>query len=77
VPSPAGTRSVSRGFGIRSWHALQACWTEAFSSRLFFAKAPQLWIEGSDSDHITDGAEETRAVDLNGPMGGKGNPLSP
>jgi hypothetical protein len=36
-----------------------------------------LWIEGSDSDHITDGAEETRAVDLNGPMGGKGNPLSP
>jgi hypothetical protein len=36
-----------------------------------------LWIEGSDSDHITDGAEETRAVDLNGQMGGKGNPLSP
>ena len=62
----------------------------SFSNRMFFTKAPQVWADGSDRDHLTyvaevlmaQGwlkpeivAEETRAVGLKGLVGGKGDPF--
>lgn len=47
----------------------------AFSNRMFFIKAPQMWSDGSDRDHLTDGSEEIRALGLNGLVGGKGDPF--
>ena len=62
----------------------------AFSNRMFFTKAPQIWADGSDRDHlatvaevlIAQGwprptliAETTRALGLAGLIGGKGDPF--
>jgi SAM-dependent methyltransferase len=62
----------------------------AFSNRMFFQKAPQIWTEGSDQDHLAyvaevltaQGwptpqllAEETPAPGLLGWVGGKGDPF--
>ena len=62
----------------------------AFSNRMFFTKAPQVWADGSDRDHlayvaqvlIAQGwskpeliAEETRAKGLAGLIGGHGDPF--
>jgi len=62
----------------------------AFSNRMFFTKAPQIWADGSDRDHlayvaevlIAQGwpkptliAETTRAEGLPGLIGGKGDPF--
>ncbi|MEB3184086.1 MAG: methyltransferase domain-containing protein [Cyanobacteriota bacterium] len=62
----------------------------AFSNRMFFTKAPQIWADGSDRDHlayvaevlIAQGwpkptliAETTRAEGLAGLIGGKGDPF--
>lgn len=62
----------------------------AFSNRMFFTKAPQVWADGSDRDHlayvaevlIAQGwpkptliAETTRAEGLAGLIGGKGDPF--
>ena len=62
----------------------------AFSNRMFFQKAPQIWTDGSDRDHLTyvaevltaQGwptpqvvAEETPAPGLLGWVGGKGDPF--
>ena len=62
----------------------------AFSNRMFFQKAPQIWADGSDSDHLSyvaqvltaQGwpppkvlAEETPAPGLLGWLGGKGDPF--
>ena len=62
----------------------------SFSNRMFFTKAPQVWADGSDRDHLTyvaevlmaQGwpkpeivAEETRAVGWKGLVGGKGDPF--
>ena len=62
----------------------------AFSNRMFFTKAPQIWADGSDRDHLTyvaevlmaQGwpkpeivAEETRAMGWKGLVGGKGDPF--
>jgi SAM-dependent methyltransferase len=62
----------------------------AFSNRMFFQKAPQIWTDGSDRDHlayvaqvlIAQGwplpdliAEDTRAPGPLGWVGGKGDPF--
>ena len=62
----------------------------AFSNRMFFTKAPQVWTDGSDRDHlayvaevlIAQGwprptllAETTRAQGLPGLIGAKGDPF--
>ena len=62
----------------------------AFSNRMFFTKAPQIWADGSDRDHlayvaevlIAQGwprptliAEQTRAQGLPGLIGAKGDPF--
>ena len=62
----------------------------AFSNRMFFTKAPQIWADGSDRDHlayvaavlIAQGwsrptliAEQTRAAGLPGLIGAKGDPF--
>lgn len=62
----------------------------AFSNRMFFTKAPQIWADGSDRDHlsyvaevlIAQGwprptliAEQTRAPGLPGLIGAKGDPF--
>jgi SAM-dependent methyltransferase len=62
----------------------------AFSNRMFFTKAPQIWTDGSDRDHLTcvaevlvaQGwpmptliAEQTRATGLAGLFGAKGDPF--
>jgi len=62
----------------------------AFSNRMFFTKAPQIWADGSDRDHlayvaevlIAQGwpkptliAEPTRAQGLTGWLGAKGDPF--
>lgn len=62
----------------------------AFSNRMFFTKAPQIWADGSDRDHlayvaqvlIAQGwpspeliAEATRAQGLKGLIGGQGDPF--
>jgi SAM-dependent methyltransferase len=62
----------------------------AFSNRMFFTKAPQVWTDGSDRDHlsyvaevlIAQGwpkptllAEATRASGLAGWIGAKGDPF--
>ena len=62
----------------------------AFSNRMFFTKAPQVWSDGSDRDHLTyvadvlmaQGwpkpeilAETTRAKGWKGLVGGNGDPF--
>ncbi len=62
----------------------------AFSNRMFIQKAPQIWADGSDRDHLTyvervllaqgwprplQVAEETRAPGPLGWIGGKGDPF--
>jgi ubiquinone/menaquinone biosynthesis C-methylase UbiE len=62
----------------------------AFSNRMFFQKAPQVWTDGGDRDHLAyvarvllaQGwgqpeliAESTRAVGPLGWIGGKGDPF--
>ena len=62
----------------------------AFSNRMFFTKAPQVWTDGSDRDHllyvaevlIAQGwprpeliSEQTRASGLAGLIGAKGDPF--
>jgi len=62
----------------------------SFSNRMFFTKAPQVWADGSDRDHLgyvaevlmAQGwskpelvAEETRAQGLKGLVGAKGDPF--
>ena len=62
----------------------------AFSNRMFFTKAPQVWTDGSDRDHLgtitevlmaqgwpmpTLLAEKTRATGLPGLFGAKGDPF--
>ncbi|MFM7515091.1 MAG: class I SAM-dependent methyltransferase [Cyanobium sp.] len=62
----------------------------AFSNRMFFTKAPQVWADGSDRDHLSivaevltaQGwpppkllAETTRAEGLSGLIGAKGDPF--
>ena len=62
----------------------------SFSNRMFFTKAPHVWADGSDRDHLgyvaevlmAQGwskpelvAEETRAQGLKGLVGGKGDPF--
>jgi SAM-dependent methyltransferase len=62
----------------------------SFSNRMFFTKAPQVWADGSDRDHLTyvaevlmaQGwpkpeivAEDTRAMGWKGVFGGKGDPF--
>jgi SAM-dependent methyltransferase len=62
----------------------------AFSNRMFFTKAPQIWADGSDRDHLAyvaevlmaQGwprpeliAEPTRAHGLRGLVGGAGDPF--
>ncbi len=62
----------------------------AFSNRMFFTKAPQIWRDGDDRDHFTyvsrvlmaQGwpkpeiiAEETRSTGVLGLLGGKGDPF--
>ena len=62
----------------------------AFSNRMFFTKAPQIWADGDDRDHlayvaevlIAQGwpqpillAEQTRAPGLPGLIGAKGDPF--
>lgn len=62
----------------------------AFSNRMFFTKAPQIWADGSDRDHLatvaevlmaqgwpqpTLIAEQTRAQGLTGLIGAKGDPF--
>jgi SAM-dependent methyltransferase len=62
----------------------------AFSNRMFFTKAPQIWADGSDRDHLayvaevliaqgwprpTVIAEQTRAPGLPGLIGAKGDPF--
>lgn len=62
----------------------------SFSNRMFFTKAPQIWADGSDRDHLeyvgtvllSQGwskpeviAEETRHAGLAGYFGGKGDPF--
>ena len=62
----------------------------AFSNRMFFAKAPQVWTDGEDREHLdyvgtvlqANGwgdvkvlAEETKTGGLMGLMGGKGDPF--
>jgi SAM-dependent methyltransferase len=62
----------------------------AFSNRMFFTKAPQIWTDGSDRDHLTTIAEvlvaqgwpmptllaePTRAPGLPGLLGAKGDPF--
>lgn len=62
----------------------------AFSNRMFFQKAPQIWADGSDRDHLAyvervllaqgwtrplQVAEETRAPGPLGWIGGKGDPF--
>lgn len=62
----------------------------AFSNRMFFQKAPQIWTEGSDRDHLATVskvllaqgwsmpqllAEETPAPGVLGWIGGKGDPF--
>ena len=62
----------------------------AFSNRMFFTKAPQIWADGSDRDHLSyvaevlmaQGwpqpeliAEDTQASGVMGWIGGKGDPF--
>ena len=62
----------------------------AFSNRMFFTKAPQVWTDGDDRDHLryvatvlmAQGwpspeivAEDTRAEGVMGLFGGKGDPF--
>ncbi|MFM8525707.1 MAG: class I SAM-dependent methyltransferase [Cyanobacteriota bacterium] len=62
----------------------------AFSNRMFFTKAPQIWTDGSDRDHLLYVAEvlvaqgwpipeliseQTRATGLAGLIGAKGDPF--
>ena len=62
----------------------------AFSNRMFFTKAPQVWTDGDDGDHLRyvaevlmaqgwpqpeDVAEDTRAEGVMGLFGGKGDPF--
>ena len=62
----------------------------AFSNRMFFTKAPQVWTDGDDGDHLTyvssvlmaQGwmqpeiiAEDTRSDGVMGLFGGKGDPF--
>ena len=62
----------------------------AFSNRMFFTKAPQVWADGSDRDHLAYVAEvliaqgwprptliseQTRAAGLPGLIGAKGDPF--
>ncbi|MCP9809680.1 methyltransferase domain-containing protein [Cyanobium sp. HWJ4-Hawea] len=62
----------------------------SFSNRMFFTKAPQVWADGSDKDHLSyvgevllaQGwskpeflAEQTRAQGLKGLVGGNGDPF--
>lgn len=62
----------------------------AFSNRMFFTKAPQVWTDGSDRDHLRYVAEvlvaqgwpipeliseQTRATGLAGLIGAKGDPF--
>ncbi len=62
----------------------------AFSNRMFFTKAPQVWTDGDDGDHLryvaevlmAQGwpqpeivAEDTRAEGVMGLLGGKGDPF--
>jgi SAM-dependent methyltransferase len=62
----------------------------AFSNRMFFTKAPQVWTDGSDRDHLatitevlmaqgwpmpTLLAEQTRAIGRPGLFGAKGDPF--
>lgn len=62
----------------------------AFSNRMFFTKAPQVWADGSDRDHLAyvaevlmaQGwpkpeilAEQTRAKGWKGLVGGQGDPF--
>jgi ubiquinone/menaquinone biosynthesis C-methylase UbiE len=62
----------------------------AFSNRMFFQKAPQIWTEGGDRDHLATVAkvllaqgwsmpqllaEETPAPGVLGWIGGKGDPF--
>ena len=62
----------------------------AFSNRMFFSKAPQVWTDGDDRDHLSyvatvlmaQGwpkpeiiAEQTRGEGVMGLLGGKGDPF--
>ncbi|MEB3276125.1 MAG: methyltransferase domain-containing protein [Cyanobacteriota bacterium] len=62
----------------------------AFSNRMFFTKAPQVWADGSDRDHLASVAqvlmaqgwprpellaEQTRAKGWKGLIGGTGDPF--
>ena len=62
----------------------------AFSNRMFFSKAPQIWTDGDDRDHLSyvatvlmaQGwpkpeiiAEQTRGQGVMGLLGGKGDPF--
>ncbi len=62
----------------------------AFSNRMFFTKAPQVWTDGDDREHLTyvaqvlmaQGwpkpeivAEQTRAAGVMGLLGGNGDPF--
>ena len=62
----------------------------AFSNRMFFSKAPQIWTDGDDGDHLTyvatvmmaQGwpqpeiiAEQTRGEGVMALLGGKGDPF--
>ena len=62
----------------------------AFSNRMFFTKAPQIWTDSSDSEHLdyvssvleAQGwvgierlAETTQASGLSGWLGGQGDPF--
>jgi len=42
---------------------------------MFFSKAPWLWSGGSNCVQLSDGAEQTRVLGLNGLVGGKGDPF--
>ncbi len=103
---PLAENSVDAALIVAGWQYLQhpeAIATEllrvvrprgelivAFSNRMFFQKAPQIWADGSDRDHLAyvervltaQGwaqplviAEQTRAPGAMGWIGGKGDPF--
>jgi SAM-dependent methyltransferase len=103
---PLADNSVDAALIVAGWQYLQhpeAIATEllrvvrprgelivAFSNRMFFQKAPQIWADGSDRDHLAyvervltaQGwaqplviAEQTRAPGAMGWIGGKGDPF--
>ena len=103
---PLATASVDAALIVAGWQYLQypeAIAAEllritrpqgllivAFSNRMFFTKAPQVWADGSDRDHLTyvaevlmaQGwprpeliAEQTRSRSWQGLLGGQGDPF--